>query len=104
MRSRALLFASTLMLALGACATQASSDGAAATTPPAADARCNADAVQSAVGQQATAEAIEQARKDAGASTVRTLKPDQPTTMEYLEGRLNLLVDESGTITGARCG
>lgn len=104
MRSRALLFASTLMLALGACATQASSDETAAATPPDAGGRCNADAVQSAVGQQATAEAIEQARKDAGADTVRTLKPDQPTTMEYLEGRLNLLVDESGTITGARCG
>lgn len=103
MRSRALLFASTLTLALGACATHAPSDGSAAAPPPAA-ARCNADAVQSAVGRQATAEAVEQARKDAGAATVRTLKPDQPTTMEYLEGRLNLLVDESGAITGARCG
>jgi hypothetical protein len=104
MRSRALLFASTLTLALGACATQASSDETAAAPPADAGARCNADAVQSAVGRQATAETVEQARKDAGATTVRTLKPDQPTTMEYLEGRLNLLVDESGAITGARCG
>ncbi len=104
MRVRGLLFASILTLALGACATQATSGDTAAAPPSGAGARCDAAAVQSAIGQQATPEAIEQARKDAGADTVRTLKPNQPITMEYLQGRLNLVVDDSNTIAEARCG
>lgn len=99
------LFASSLALALAACATPAASDGAASAPPAdAGTAGCNADAVQSAIGQQATPERVEQARKDAGATTVRTLKPDQVVTMEYLEGRLNVLVDDNNNVTGARCG
>ena len=104
MRTHDLLFASTLALALGACATPAASDGTAAAPPAAAGAHCDADAVRSALGRQATPEVIEQARQDAGAQTVRTLKPDQPVTMEYLEGRLNLLVDDGNVVTSARCG
>ncbi len=104
MRVRGLLFASTLTLALGACATPSTTDDTAAAPPAEAGARCDAAAAQSTIGQQATPEAVEQARKDAGADSVRTLKPNQPVTMEYLEGRLNLVVDDSGTITEARCG
>ncbi len=104
MRILAPLSASVLALSMAACATPPASGDGAAASPPAAAARCNADAVQSAVGQQATPEVVEQARVDAGADTVRTLKPNQAITMEYLEGRLNLLVDDSNVVTGARCG
>ena len=47
---------------------------------------------------------IEAARKDAGADRVRTLKPGQVVTMEYLAGRLNLYLDASGKIERIGCG
>lgn len=75
-----------------------------ATSAPAAEDRCDASAAQSLVGQQATEDVVEQARSDAGADSARTLHPDQAVTMEYLEGRLNIDVDENGVITGLRCG
>lgn len=65
---------------------------------------CDAAAVQSLVGQEATADVVEQARIDAGARTARTLGPDQMVTMEFLEGRLNIDVDGNNVITGLRCG
>src|SRR5690606_10540129 len=65
---------------------------------------CDADAVQSLVGQQATDEVMEQARVDAGAESVRSLSPGQAVTMEFRAGRLNIDVDDEGTITGLRCG
>lgn len=102
MRIHGLLLASGVTLALGACTTTPGSDRAATAPEPVPG--CNAEAVQAAIGHQATPEVVEQARADAGASTVRTLKPDQAVTMEYLEGRLNLVVDASNTITSARCG
>lgn len=84
------------VLALTACATPAES--------PAPAGQCNADAAQRHVGHAATAEMIEAARKDAGADTVRTLKPGQVVTMEYLAGRLNLYLDASGKIERIGCG
>ena len=40
----------------------------------------------------------------AGAEKVRTLKPNQPITMEYLGERLNIEVDENNLVSGVRCG
>lgn len=65
---------------------------------------CDASAVQSFVGQEATEEVVEQARTGAGADSARTLRPGQAVTLEFREGRLNVDVDENGTITGLRCG
>lgn len=65
---------------------------------------CDPAAVQSLIGEQANDEVVEQARIDAGAQIVRTLRPDQVVTMEYRAGRLNIDVDDAGTITGFRCG
>lgn len=124
------LFAAALTLALAACSPQptdpanppegvAATDPADATTmPPAAGAAddalqptapgmgdpCDASVVQSLIGQEATEEVVEQARIDAGAETARTLRPDQAVTMEFREGRLNVDVDENGTVTSLRCG
>ena len=86
---------------LGACASTAPvTDGNA----PAAIASCFADAAQSAVGKIATADVVEQARKDAGADMARVLKPGQVVTTEYREGRLNVAVDADYLITSARYG
>ena len=52
----------------------------------------------------ASAEMVEAARKDAGADRVRTLRPGQAVTMEYLAGRLNLYLDASGNIERIACG
>lgn len=84
-------------LLLAACATPEA-------TPPPMTGQCNADAAQRHVGHAATAEMIEAARKDAGADRVRTLKPNQMVTMEYLAGRLNLYLDASGKIERIGCG
>lgn len=89
------LLPGTLLLA--ACATTAPE------APPVAG-QCNADAAQGHVGHAATAEMIEAARKDAGADSVRTLKPGQAVTMEYLAGRLNLYLDANGKIERIGCG
>ena len=66
--------------------------------------QCNAEAARGHVGKFATAATVEAARKDAGASIARTLKPDQMVTMEYMEGRLNVDVDARNVITRVRCG
>ena len=85
-----------VVLLLAACATPQA-------TPPMTG-QCNADAAQRHVGHAATAEMIEAARKDAGADRVRTLRPGQAVTMEYLAGRLNLYLDASGNIERIACG
>ena len=65
---------------------------------------CDATQAQWTVGKVVGEADVEQARKDAGATRVRTLKPGQPTTMEYDAARLNLDVDDKGAVTAARCG
>lgn len=83
------------MLSLAACAT--------AETPPGAS-QCNADAANAYLGKAADAATIEAARQAAGAERVRTIKPGQMVTMEYLEGRLNLYLDANGRIERIACG
>lgn len=122
------LLAAALAFTLAACSPQPPEpadppegvvgvDPADTTMPPTADAgealepaapgmvdSCDAGAVQSLIGQEATEAVVEQARIDAGAETARTLRPGEVVTMEYREGRLNVDVDDDGTITSLRCG
>ncbi|MCD0258095.1 Elastase inhibitor AFLEI Flags: Precursor [Xanthomonas melonis] len=65
---------------------------------------CDATQVQSLVGQPMTDAAGEQARNDAGAKSVRVLKPGQMVTMEFNGERLNLEVDAKNIVTSVRCG
>jgi len=65
---------------------------------------CNAEAAQSVVGKAATPELIEQARSQAGAKTVRVIKPGDVVTMEYLDTRLNINVDAGNVVTRLNCG
>ena len=66
--------------------------------------RCDADAARGAIGQEATAEVVEQARRDAGADLVRTLNPGQVVTMEFHNSRLNLSVDANNVVVDVSCG
>lgn len=83
------------VLSLAACVTPE--------TPP-APARCTADAANAYLGKAADAATVEAARKAAGAERVRTIKPGQMVTMEYLEGRLNVYLDANGRIERITCG
>lgn len=99
-----LLLAATCasLIALTACtSTHPMSDP----TPPTGGFTCNPDAARGdAMGQAATAEVVERARQQAGARTVRVLRPGQMVTMEYMEGRLNIDVDDKNVVTNVRCG
>ena len=72
--------------------------------PPAVATACDDSQAQWAVGKKVTEAEVEQARKDSGAETARTLKPNQAVTMEFNANRLNLDLDEAGAVTAIRCG
>lgn len=74
--------------------------------PPAAVDASACDPVQAKwlVGKKATQAELEQVRSDAGARTVRTLKPGEGVTMEFDATRLNVELDEAGVVASVRCG
>ena len=88
-----------LVLALAGCTSTTPMPD---TTP--ATAQCHADAAQSLLGQPATPDTVERARRRGGAQVARVLKPDQMVTMEFREGRLNVYVDAANVITRIACG
>ena len=89
-------------LLLAACAAQQEP-----TPPPAQPAgpgACNAAPAQFAVGY-AYGEAIaEEVRRRSGARSVRTIRPGQIVTMEYVVDRATLDLDAAGRVTRVRCG
>lgn len=108
-----------LTLALSACAptpdeqeqataqSEQRAEEAAQPAPPepaTTAAACDDSQAQWAIGKKVTDAEVDQARKDSGAQTARTLKPDQAVTMEFLANRLNLTLDEAGLVTAVRCG
>lgn len=97
------LACTTALLALTACASPRDTMVADPATPSVTE-RCDATRAQSFVGQAATSELVERARASAGASTARTLKPDQVVTLEYLHDRLNLRVDAGNVVASIDCG
>lgn len=104
--------AAVLTISLAACAATPPSSGAESgpvtgdSTPPvqAGGSLCDAGKAQAAVGQAASAEAIEKARVDAGAGVARVLKPGQMVTMEFRADRLNIDVDDNNNVKTVRCG
>lgn len=65
---------------------------------------CDTERARGIVGQQATPARVEEARKAAGAGTVRVIEPGMMVTMEYRADRLNIDVDERKVATDVRCG
>jgi hypothetical protein len=72
--------------------------------PATAATACDDSQAQWAIGKKVTDADLEQARKDTGAETARTLNPNQPVTMEFNANRLNLDLDAGGLVTAIRCG
>lgn len=65
---------------------------------------CNPQGAQFAVGKQASASVVEDARQRSGSYMARVLRPGQAVTMEFNAQRLNLDVDGAGVVVRARCG
>lgn len=103
MSLRILLPAIVLSTTLAACTTTTAAPPMSDPNPP-AQAGCNAEPARTLVGQPATAANVERARTLAGARIARVLKPGQMVTMEFIEGRLNIDVDDRNVITNVRCG
>ena len=65
---------------------------------------CSASGLGNLVGGPATPSLVNRAKRRAGASVVRVLKPGQIVTMEYLNGRLNVNVDDRNRVKSFSCG
>lgn len=98
---RATLFATVAAACLLSACVQPQRLANASALPPSG---CNAPAAQFAVGYWQTDALAEEVRNRTGAKQVRVLRPDQVTTMEYSEQRVNLEVDASNRVTRVRCG
>ncbi|AON70415.1 hypothetical protein B8B80_26855 [Pseudomonas aeruginosa] len=85
-------------------ASVATGSASAPATTPAADGRCDANAVQAYVGKQASAAIVEEARRAAGAEVARALRPHDAVTMDYNPRRLNIDVDDTLVIKRLSCG
>ena len=102
--SHRLCSAALLPLLFSACAATPPAPEPTPSTPATPAAACNAEAAQGHIGHTATAEMVDAARKDAGATIARTLSPGQVVTMEYRHDRLNVHIDRSNIITAVDCG
>lgn len=71
---------------------------------PGLDESCDASKVQDVVGKKPEQPVVDDAVSRSGAKTVRVIPHDGMVTMDYRGDRLNLQLDESGTITAATCG
>ena len=98
-----LLLLSALLATSTACSSMPPNAKPSKPFPPRL-AQCQADPGQRFVGQAASEDIVEQARVATGANSVRVLKPGMMVTMEYSDSRLNLRVDEHGTILAVTCG
>ncbi len=90
-----------LLVASCAAAPQAARPTVPATAPIRT---CNAAAAQPVVGRSADPKTLDEAKRLAGASEVRLLKPHIPMAMNFRSGRLNVSVDRSGQILELSCG
>ena len=96
------LLAIAAALPLAACS---SSETPPASTPtPPIEAACNADAVQSLVGQTATADVGAQLLKGSGARTLRWVPPRTAVTMDFRPDRLTVAYDDALKIERISCG
>ena len=97
------LSAIAAVLPLAAC-TQERPPVESTPTPPPTEAVCNADAVQSLVGQTATADIGGQLLKGSGARTLRWVPPRTAVTMDFRPDRLTVSYDDALKIERISCG
>lgn len=89
---------SLAILPLAACAT---TDGGMAS--PSGD-MCDAEGLQTYVGQKADADTGAMILQKSGAKTLRWGAPGTMWTMDYREDRVNVRYDAAMTITEVKCG
>jgi len=65
---------------------------------------CGADKAVKFVGKVATPEVRAQAIEAVGHNRIRWIGPDTVVTMDFSESRLNMQLDASNRVTGAKCG
>jgi hypothetical protein len=65
---------------------------------------CSANGARFAVGELFTLDLAERARRAASAQEVRKIEPGGAYTMELNPDRLNIEVDQAGTVRGLKCG
>jgi hypothetical protein len=85
------------MFAIAACAP-------VAPLPGVPTGECSASGLGNLIGRIATPSLVNRAKRRAGASAVRILRPGQVATMEYRNGRLNVNVDEKNRVKSFNCG
>ena len=66
--------------------------------------KCSTTGLGALVGRYATPSLVNRAKRRAGASVVRVLKPGQIVTMEFRDGRLNVNVDSQNRVQNFTCG
>jgi hypothetical protein len=94
-----------MVLALSACAapTREATTPSSGTNHPEPGA-CDARMLSWTVGQVADDALIERARIEAGAATVRVLRPGMMITNEVSATRLNLRIDNARKVLAYSCG
>lgn len=97
MNKLALATASTTALILTACAP-------VAPLPGVPTGNCSTDGLGQFVNRRATPDVLARVKKRSGASVARVLRPGQVVTMEFLNGRLNVSVDDRNWIKRFNCG
>jgi hypothetical protein len=65
---------------------------------------CGAGRVQDRIGRRYDETLGESIRRDSGAATLRVIRPGHAYTMEFQDDRINVHIDEGGTITDIGCG
>ncbi len=91
---------------IGSVASPPADRGPVPPTPPSAPASesCDAAKAQWAKGQRASNDLLERARNAAQARVARFIRPNEPITMEFLPGRLNLGLDKQDVVISVTCG
>lgn len=90
-------------LPLAACAASEPPAETALPSPP-VEAVCNADAVQSLIGQTATADVGARLLQGSGARTLRWVPPRTAVTMDFRPDRLTVSYDDALKIERVSCG
>ena len=98
-----ILLAMTTALPLAACAASGPAADVPA-TPVAPEMACNADPVQSLVGQKAIDAIGAQILQATGARNLRWGPPNSAWTMDYRTDRVNVSYDDQMVITRISCG
>ncbi|WP_232491954.1 I78 family peptidase inhibitor [Novosphingobium kaempferiae] len=101
-------FVAPILLAASLAACSSQTPPPASTPEPAPEASaeptsCGAEQFASYVGQKGTDDVIAAIQAKRGDQPIRVIKPGMAVTMDYRAERLNVDLDDSGTITRFYC-